>query len=348
MLSAGASSSSDIPIDPERWREIAKALASARQVAIATHIHPDGDALGSQVALARSLGVLGIEAVPVLAEPVPVNFQFLFPEGRVLTADDPRAAAALARADCIAVLDVSKSDRLGKLMNPVLSSAARRICIDHHADGDFPAHLSVVDPGASSTGELVYELGRVLLEGRPLTPDIAGPLYVAVVTDTGGFRYSNTHARTHRLAAELVSVGVSPAQIHHEVYEKSRPETLRLLGMALAGLETDAGGRLAWMVVTRDSLQRSGARQEDVDGFVEHPRSLAGVDVAVLFMELSSGRLKVSLRSRDGINVQQLAARFGGGGHFNAAGILMDGPWDRARQAVLAAARELLSITPPR
>jgi len=258
-------------------------------------------------------------------------------------AGDPRAEAVVARADVIAVVDVSKSDRLGRLMNPVLASAARRVCIDHHADGDFPAALSVIDPDASSTGELIFDLSSLLLDGRRLPTSVAEALYVAILTDTGGFRFSNTAARTHRVVAELLARGVNPERLHHEVYEKARPETLRLLGTALSGLHLDLGGRLAWVDITQERLQQTGARQEDVDGFVELPRTLDGVEMVILFMELASGKVKVSLRSRPPVNVQRVAAQFGGGGHPHAAGILMDGPWPRAREAVLAAARASLA-----
>jgi phosphoesterase RecJ-like protein len=224
-------------------------------------------------------------------------------------------------------------------MQPVLAAAGRRVCIDHHAEGDFPAHAEVIDPTASSTGELVYELGCRLLGLERLPLEISLPVYVAVLTDTGGFRFGNTHPHTHRLAAELLAAGVNPPEVHHQVYENVKPEAVRLLGLSLASLRVEAGGKLAWLVVTQEHLVQSGARPEDVDGFVDQARAVAGVEMVVMFLELASGRLKVSLRSREPVNVQQVASRLGGGGHKQAAGILMEGPWDTSREAVLAAAR---------
>src|SRR5437868_3829999 len=145
-----------------RWSGIAATLRTARQVAVITHIHPDGDAVGSAMALVRILRHLGVAAHPILPDALPHNFQFLDPEDETCVAGDPRAEHRIAGADVIAVVDVSRSDRLGRLMQPVLAAAGRRICIDHHADGDFPAHEQVVDPAASSTGELVYQLGLEL------------------------------------------------------------------------------------------------------------------------------------------------------------------------------------------
>ncbi len=332
-------SSPGLAVDRARWQDIAALLTAARKVVVATHIHPDGDAIGSQVGLVRLLRRRGVDAVAVLPDEVPYNFRFLDPAGEIRCNPDGRAAAAIQGADVVAIVDVSKSDRLGRLMDPLLALPARRVCIDHHGDGDFPAHAELIDKAASSTGELIYELARVLDGAGPLPPDVALPLYVAVLTDTGGFRFSNTRARTHLLAAELLAAGVEPPRVHHEVYEKNKPEVLRLLGLALSGLEVEQGGRLAWMNITQADLRESGARPEDVDGFVDLPRTLDGVEMVILFMELASGRLKVSLRSRAAANVQRLAAGFGGGGHGHAAGILMDGPWAPAREAVLAAAR---------
>lgn len=333
---------SAVPVDSLRWREIADVFRGARRVAVTTHIHPDGDALGSAMALVRLLEFVGVASVPLLSDAAPENLRFLDPDGETRVAGDPRVEAALASADVIAVVDVSMSDRLGRLMNPVLAASGRRVCIDHHTDGDFPAAPALIDPSASSTGELIYELARSMLGDRPLPIRIAEPLYVAIMTDTGGFRYSNTSARTHRVVADLIDAGVKPERVYRDVYHKARPETLRLLGLALGGLSTDVDGRLAWIDITQERLALSGARQEDVDGFVELPRTLKGVEVVILFMELASGKVKVSMRSREGVNVHQVAAQFGGGGHVHAAGILMAGPWPASREAVLKAVRTAL------
>jgi bifunctional oligoribonuclease and PAP phosphatase NrnA len=328
--------------DPRRWARLAEVLVSARKVVVATHIHPDGDAIGSQVALVRLLHLRGVEAVAVLPDELPYNFRFLDPAGEIRCTTEGRAEACMRDADVVAIVDLSKADRLGRLMDPLLAIPGRRVCIDHHTEGDFPAHAALIDPSASSTGELVMELAHVLLGPAPLPRELALPLYVAILTDTGGFRFTNTIPRTHRLVAELLASGIEPNQVHHEVYEKNKPEVLRLLGMALSELRTEVAGRLAWMNITQESLRATSARPEDVDGFVDLPRTLEGVQIVILFMELASGRLKVSLRSRDGVNVQRLAADLGGGGHVHAAGILMEGPWNRARESVLEAARRTL------
>ena len=194
--------------------------------------------------------------------------------------------------------------------------------------------------------ECRHENGQRLLDTPRLPLDVALPVYVALVTDTGGFRFGNTHPGTHRLAAELLEAGVDPTRVHQQVYESAKPEAVRLLGLALAGLHIECGGRLAWLVVTQEHLRLSGARPEDVDGFVDHARAVVGVDLVAMFLELASGRLKVSLRSREPVNVQQLAGRFGGGGHRQAAGILMEGPWEKSRAADLDAARATLGGGP--
>jgi phosphoesterase RecJ-like protein len=195
-----------------------------------------------------------------------------------------------------------------------------------------------IDTGAAATGEMVYEvLGAA---GLPLTPAIAVNLYTALVTDTGSFRYSNTTSRTLRIAAHLVETGAAPAEVSTRLYETRRLAELRLLGRVLQQVETSADGAIAWLVLDRS--QTESPDLSEAEDFISYPRSLRTAKAAVLFRELA-GEVKVSLRAKGEVNVARVAARFGGGGHPNAAGVILPGDLAHAKAAVLGAVREALA-----
>ena len=215
-------------------------------------------------------------------------------------------------------------------------------CVDHHvSQGHLPDGPRYVDPEASATGELIFQLAQA--NGWPLTPAAARALYVAILTDTGGFRFSNTRPETLRTAAALLEVGLDPEQIYLEVYANAPEGRARLLAETLQTMVVEADAGLAWVTVPPGALERLGATADDLDGIVEVPRQIAGVRMALLFREIAAGRVKVSLRSVGAVDVAHFAKPFGGGGHTKASGLSMEGSLATVQARVLTAAREYLS-----
>jgi phosphoesterase RecJ-like protein len=315
-------------------------IRQGRRFVLTTHVNPDGDGVGSQVALWHFLRSRGKEVWIVNNNELAVNLRFLEPPGGIRIYEPERDDPLLHRADAVLVLDNSAPERLDRMREAVLASPATKICIDHHPDPDEVWDLLVIRETACATGEIVHELIRRM--GGELNAEMATALYTAVVTDTGHFRFSNTRPSTHRLAAELVEAGVSVPRVYEEVYEQSSPAYMRLLGAALEALRLESSGRLGILTVTRELMARCGAEDEDTSEIINTVLGIAGVRLAVLLKELSGQRTKVSLRSKGRVDVNRLARRFGGGGHRNASGAVIDAPLDSAMPGVLEAARSLL------
>jgi phosphoesterase RecJ-like protein len=318
---------------------LAGELRDGMTVALSTHINADGDGCGSETALARLLAQRGIRARIVNPTPWPKMFEFLL--GDDIDERSAGGAAALQGVDALIVLDISDVDRLGGLAEAVRRLRVPRLVIDHHVPHDEPAgDVLFTDTTASATGELVYDFAMVL--GLDVTPVIARGLYTALVTDTGGFRFSNTTPRCHGVAAELLAAGVDPEQMYQRIYASVPIGRLRLLREALETLEIDDTVGLSWISLPAGALERYNVRSEELDGLAEHPRSIAGTRMALFFRDLGHGQVKVSFRSTGTVDVNEFARKFGGGGHAKAAGALIHGSLERVRRAVVDAAREFL------
>ncbi|HEX6060009.1 MAG TPA: bifunctional oligoribonuclease/PAP phosphatase NrnA, partial [Gemmatimonadaceae bacterium] len=319
-------------------RRLAEALPAGGRVALTTHINADGDGCGSEAALARLLRQRGIDAFVVNPTPWPEMYDFLL--GDDVRDRSPEGALALARIDALVTLDISDVKRLGQLTDAVRALRVPKLVIDHHIASDEPAgDVALADTSACATGELVFDLAREL--GLELDPAIATALYAAILTDTGGFRYSNTTPRCHAIAGALLAAGVDPERMYQRIYASVPMGKLRLLGEALATLEADDAHGLAWLSIDADALERFGLRSEDLEGIVEHARSIEGTRIALFFRDLGHGRVKVSFRSTGDADVNALARRFGGGGHAKASGAMIAGSLEEVRERVLAAAREV-------
>lgn len=320
---------------------LAEVLHPGQRICLTTHVNPDGDGLGSEAGLAHLLRAQGYAVAITNPSPTPSRFRFLFDE---LPGVDrtPEAVKELRRADVIIVLDISDLGRLGMLAETVRDRGVTVACIDHHVSpGSLPEGPRYVDPTAAATGELVFELA--LANGWPITEAAARGLYVALLTDTGGFRFSNTHPRTLRIAAELLETGLDPEQIYLDVYARAPEGRPRLFAEALQTLVVEPEVGLAWVTVPPGAIERLGVSSDDLDGVVEFPRSIDGVRMALLFREVSQGRVKVSLRSVGSVDVAAFAKQFGGGGHTKASGLALPGSLADVQASVLAAAREYLS-----
>ncbi|MEO8636039.1 MAG: bifunctional oligoribonuclease/PAP phosphatase NrnA [Gemmatimonadales bacterium] len=322
-------------------RSFAAALTPGQRICITTHVNPDGDGLGSEVAMVHLLRAQGVTAVVTNPTRTPERYEFLF---RDLPGVDktPEAVKELRRADLILVLDIADVDRLGMLSQTVQDRGVTVACVDHHvSQGHLPDGPRYVDPEASATGELIFQIAQA--NGWPLTPLAARALYVAILTDTGGFRFSNTRPATLRTAAALLEVGLDPEQIYLDVYASAPEGRARLLAETLQTMVVEHEHGLAWVTVPPGALERLGATADDLDGIVEVPRSINGVRMALLFREIAAGRVKVSLRSVGTVDVAAFANPFGGGGHTKASGLSMEGSLAEVQARVLGAAREYLA-----
>ena len=319
----------------------ATALRPGQRVCITTHVNPDGDGIGSEVGLVHLLRAQGVDAIITNPSATPPRFSFLF-DGLPGVDRSAEAVKELRRADLIIVLDISDLTRLGMLIETVKNRGVPVACVDHHVSvGVLPPGPRYLDPDAAATGELIYELAKA--NGWNVTEQVARALYVAILTDTGGFRFSNTRARTLRVAADLLEAGVDNEEIYLEVYARAPEGRPRLFAEALQTLVVENEHGLAWVTVPPGSIERLGVSSDDLDGVVEFPRSIEGVRMALLFREISQGRVKVSLRSVGDVDVAAFAKPYGGGGHTKAAGLSLTGSLAEVQATVLKAAREYLA-----
>ena len=289
-------------------------LRGAQRFLLTSHTNPDGDAIGSTVAAARLLRQLGKAATVWLRDPVPRLYQALPGTDRIHFGEEPPANfpglfdAALIM-ECPSLDRTGLEEALGQL--PLLN-------VDHHLGNELYGVVNWVDTAAPAVGEMVFRLARAMR--LSIDRDVANALYLTLVTDTGGFRFSNTTAAAFDAAADLVREGASPETISKWLYESQPLSVLRLVGEMLETLEVHAEGRIATAWMTPEMAQRAGAQPGDAEGLIDYPRSIAGVDAVALYKELDDGSFKVSLRSREDINVERVARKLGGGGHRNAAG----------------------------
>jgi bifunctional oligoribonuclease and PAP phosphatase NrnA len=332
-----------LSVPPQRRESIerlAQELRAGRSVAISTHINADGDGCGSETALARLLGQIGIRSRIVNPTPWPDMYKFLL--GDDVRDSSDMGAKGLKEVDALVVLDISDVKRLGVLAEAVRRLTIPKLVIDHHLPSDEPpSALMLADTAACATGELIYDFATVL--GLELTPDIARALYVALLTDTGGFRFSNTTARCLSIAGQLIASGVEPEEMYGRLYASMPVGRLHLLRDALATLEVDPQYGISWISVAAGSAEQYGLRSEDLEGIAEHPRSIGGTRLAIFFRDLGHDKVKVSFRSTGDVDVNKFAKQFGGGGHARASGALIEGNLESVRHDVVAAAREFLA-----
>ena len=311
---------------------IARELKNKQRFLLATHVNPDGDAIGSLGALALVLEGMGKQVLAFCQDEVPGFLQFLPYSDRIVR-EIPRPD----EFDVAVALDCGELDRIGNTAK-VLQSVQKIIHIDHHSSGDGFGHLNLVRPECSSTAEILFEIFQAIPVA--LESQAAENIYTAILTDTGSFRFANTTARALAIAAEMVSLGVAPDKVAGEVYENISPERLRLLALSLNTLTIRSNGRLTALQVSRQMFEETGTTAAETDGFVNYPRAINGAEVAIFFREMDSGLVNVSLRSRGRQNVAEFARIYDGGGHHNAAAFRCQGPLAEVVEKVLAAAEE--------
>jgi phosphoesterase RecJ-like protein len=326
-----------MPLD---WSPLVEFLRRHHRPLLMTHIRPDADGLGSQLALHDALTALGKEPRVAIASKLLPRYEFLDPARKVIEDFRP---AAFADRDCVVVLDTGTWNQLGDFGKWLQASPLPRAVVDHHRTQDDLGGLRLVDITAEATGRLAHELIREL--GAPVGPAAANNLFMAVATDTGWFRHPNTTPATFALCGELVALGANPTELYERLYEAATLARFKLTAVALDRLATRAGGKVAFTEIRLADYAATGAVPGDTEDLINFPRGVEGVEIALVFIEQQDGGTKVSFRSR-AADVSKLAERFGGGGHKLASGARVMRPLPEVRDEVLAAAAELVNPKP--
>ena len=313
---------------------ICRAFREKDRFLIACHENPEGDAIGSELALALALRKTGKTATVLNADPVPGNLRFLpGAESVVFEADG-------GQYDVAVVLDCGSPERTGRV-GPELRKCPLMINIDHHRTNGGQEGLALVDPDAAATGLLVHRILTAM--GFKIDHDVAVNIYVAVLTDTGSFHYGNSSPEAFVVAGEMVRCGVDPWAVAEQVYETQSAMRLRLLGRVLESLEIAVGGKVAAITTLQADLAEFRSGKDALEGFINYPRSIVGTEVAVSFREEDGGVVRVSFRSKGRADVSVIAARFGGGGHRNAAGCTVAGAVREVKRRVFESLEAALS-----
>jgi len=308
----------------EKMKAIIEALNSSRRIFVTTHINPDGDAIGSLVAMGLALEAAGKKVVMYSESPIPTPYRFLSGVDRVI--HDPEA---VDRCDAAVIIDCGDLDRIGR-MAVAMEDFPVLINIDHHATNSGFGHYRLIDPRACASAEIVYRIIGEL--GVSITRSIATALYTGILTDTGSFRFANTRRETFSLCETLATAGANPSDVARHLYGQYSIGRLKLLNMALDSIEISRNGKLSLMALTQLMLAETGTVPEDVDGMINYARRIEDIDVAVLIREKRNGScpagnnrpFQVSLRSNGSVDVATIAATFGGGGHPTAAGFQVE------------------------
>ena len=321
----------EMPVEPPVVHEIAEAIRQRNEFLIAGHLRPDGDCLGSCLGLYGLLSGMGKRVRFYTAGPLPEVFEFL-PNFDKVETELPRDA----RPDAFIVVDSSDLDRVHEEFRP----EGFIINIDHHVTNSRFGSLNWFDVEATAAAEQIYRLALVL--GEPITPEVATCLYTGIMTDTGGFRYSNTDQMTFQAAAHLVRAGANPAAIAEAVWESRKSGAVRLTGEVYSTIKFEFDGRFAWNEITQELFARCGGEAEP-EGLSSDLRGIKGVEVAVLFFETPEGFCRIGFRSKGKVNVSELAQLLGGGGHVCASGAMIREPYEQARDRALGVIRNYLA-----
>ncbi len=318
------------------YRNLFEHIKPADKIAIIFHKSPDGDCTGSAFALYYAMIKMGKKAFIISPEPLPFNCSFLDPDNivkKVINPDD--------KFDVTIVLDLSEPQRIMKGIDITKKDIFGYIInIDHHITGNGVGDLIIKEPEAAATAEIVFKI--IKANSIEIDRNIAKALYTAIITDTGSFRYSNTTSETFAIASELLTYGISSWEIAREIYESEPKARILLLSKALSTLRFEKDDRIAYMQLTLDIIKNTGATDDMTDQFVNYARSIKGVEVGLLFREVDGDKVKVSIRSKDDIDVASFALKFGGGGHKNAAGIVLSDDLNTSVNKVISALKEYL------
>lgn len=317
------------------WATLLDTLRQSDNFILTSHIRPDCDALGSELGMAAVLEALGKTVRIVNAQATPPGLAFLDRDRRIESLEAGVKPESLHDCGLLIVLDTSAFAQLGAMGDVVRGIRQKVVVIDHHVSEDDLCDRWFKDTAAEATGRIVVEIAGRL--GVRLTEAIASPLFCALATDTGWFRFPSVSGETFRLAARLVDADASPPAIYRDLFEQDTLGRLNLVGRALAGAVTSHEGKVIRSEVRQSDFKATGARPGDTEDLVNTTLTVKGTQLAYILIELADGKVKVSFRSRSHVDASALAAHFGGGGHRAAAGATLDGPFETARDRVAAA-----------
>jgi phosphoesterase RecJ-like protein len=306
----------------EQFSKLKEVFDSKQSFVITTHVNPDGDAIGSEVALASFLRNKGKQVKIINQSETPDNLLFLtkiFPVETYSSNLDHH----ILKADCFCVVDTNSPKRFSAMAEVVEKSEAYKICIDHHLEQDPFADLYVIDTESPAASELLYRIFSYI-DSTSIAKPIADALYAGIMTDTGSFKFPKTDSETHTITSDLIARGVNPYEIYQEIFENGEINKLHLLGKALEGITLHHSGKICAMILPRSVFFETHTKESDVDNLTHYVLSIKGVVVGLVFVELSDG-VKVSFRSKGNVSVNTLAKQFNGGGHKNAAGARVKG-----------------------
>ena len=322
------------------WPRFVEIVRNNQRFVLTTHVRPDGDALGSELAMAAILRSLGKEVLPANAFAVPPSLAFLDPEQTLKELGTDVSAAELESYDVLVILDTSAFAQLGAMGEVIRTTKMLKIVLDHHVSEDDLGAEMFKDPTAEATGRLVADAADQL--GVEITPEIASAAMVAVATDTGWFRFSSTTASTHRLAARLIDAGAQGDRLYQQLHENDTLARLLLIGRTMARVQTEMDGRLIHTVIERSDFDAVGAHPADSEDMINMTLSVGGTEAAVILVEQVGGGFKISFRSRCELNCAEVAQQFGGGGHRKAAGAFIEESLAAAQAKVLDAVRQAM------
>lgn len=323
--------------DPINWPQFVKVINSHERFLLISHVRPDCDALGSELGMAGVLEALSKDVRIVNGQATPPNLAFIDPTKRIAAIHEDVKPDELADRDLLMVLDTSAWQQLGPMKEVIQKSSATKIILDHHVGEDDLGATPFKNTKAEATGRLVVEAAEHL--GVKLTPEIATPLFAAIATDTGWYRFNSTTAYTYEVAAKLIAAGANPTQIFMELYEQDTIGRVRLRGRILERFITELDGRLAHTHVLASDFAETGALPSDTEDIINAGLGIAGVEVAVILVGQPNGGFKISFRSRSAFNCAEIAQSFGGGGHKAAAGAFIKDDFNTAQRQVLDAVR---------
>lgn len=321
------------------WKRFADQISYYQSFVLVSHIRPDCDALGSELGMAYVLKQIGKDVRIINAHRVPPALQFLDPAGKIEVLGDDVEAGEIA-ADCIMILDTSAWGQLGDMGDVIRSASCDKIVVDHHVGEDDLGATMYKDYQAEATGTLVVQAADAL--GVPLVRQMAGPLFAAIATDTGWFRFPSVSAETYRIIARLIDAGVVPSEIYADLYERDTLAKVKLRGLILSRTEPELDGALMHTYVLPEDFDRLNAVPSDTEDSINKTLAVRNTKAAVIFVGQPRGGFKISFRSRCSLDCNQIAGQFGGGGHKAAAGAFLEGSLSDVQQRILPVMIEAL------
>ena len=324
-----------------QWKAFVNQISHYESFVLVSHIRPDCDALGSELAMAEVLRAIGKKVRIINAHRTPPALQFLDPAGNIEVLGDDVAAEDIS-ADCIMILDTSAWAQLGDMGDVIRSARCDKMVLDHHVGEDDLGATMYKDYQAEATGHLVIQAADAF--GVPITRALAVPAFAAIATDTGWFRFGSVNAETYRVIARLIDAGVVPCEVYGDLYERDTLGRLKLRGLILSRTEAEFDGALVHTYVQKEDFAATGALPSDTEDAINLTLTVEGTKGAVIFVGQMNGGYKLSFRSRCGMDCNEIARLFGGGGHKAAAGGFIEGPLDEVKNRVLPAVREAMRI----